>query len=555
MLKNTPMKNIVIVLLLLVNCIHAQTYVVKPAAADEASAIQQAFDNENIKTVLINTPGIFINGTVSIPPGKTLKIEAGYKISGTGTVNGGSIDADYSSQIFDTTLTINPRSVNQYFSVKWFGANGNNTDDYVAIQKAINTCIRNNIRTVYFPVGRYKISRPLIIRGESRAGENVARAFCTLELLGQSSFWDSNTGSEIFPVFNNTFAIGIQNGKGCKIRKLKISGLFKPPSVNDSKTFYGMSFSKFIDGKCRDSRHSPYAAIVIDPFTNLGADKMPDDGGYPGLLEYYGKSGRLQTQSGSTGTELEELNISGFVVGICSSPNGLTRNAEITIINKVQFSNCKLCISGGQDQEKENVISNIYCWGGTHTIFGTGLYGSKRMAGNWNIDHVNIAGGVVRFIYNDQHGYFPTYISHVFAESIGSFGTLNSQLACEISDCIFDFAYPNLAGTQTLLVANGENILFRSCNFRYYGEKTPLLMEANCVFDHCYFSGPVIKSKQNRVGFLNSGAGKQRIELLLLFISILLTFAGIVFIFYYRKQIYWRIYYPEKRRHHVSEES
>ncbi|MEO8414203.1 MAG: glycosyl hydrolase family 28-related protein [Ginsengibacter sp.] len=475
------------ILLFTTGVTHAQIYIAKgDAATDQTAAIQSAFNKQDTKTVLINASDIVIKGTVNIPLGKTLKIGQGYKLTGNGTINGGSIDADYQSQIFDSNLTINPRSVNQYFSVKWFGAKGNNLDDYAAIQKTINTCTRNNIRTVYFPVGRYRISRPLIIRDNTGA-------FCTVELLGESSFWDSNTGSEISAMFNNTFAIGIQNGKGCKIRKLKVSGLFTPPAMKDTHKFYSMSFNDFTDGKCRDSRYSPYAGIVIDPFTNLAADKVPADGGYPGLLDQYGKSPRLSTQSGSTGTELEELNINGFVVGICSSPNGLTRNAEITIINKVQFSNCKLCISGGQDQEKENVISNIYCWGGTHTIFGTDLYGSPRMAGNWIIDHVNIAGGVVRFIYNDQHGYFPTYISHVFAESLGSFGTFNSQLACEMSDCIFDFTYQSIAGQQTLLIANGENVVFRSCNFRYYGEKTPLLMQANCVFEHCYFSGPVVK--------------------------------------------------------------
>lgn len=496
------MKNILIACLLISATSKGQLYTAKAAPnQDQTSSIQAAFNDKNNKIVLVNSGDIVINGTVNIPKGKVLKIEQGFKITGNGTINGGNIDADYQFQVFDTTININPSSVHQYFSVKWFGAKGNNTDDYAAIQKAINTCIRNNIRTLYFPAGRYKISQPLIIRGTALDKNDNGRAFCTLELLGESSFWDSNMGSEIYPLYNNSFAIGIQNGKGCKVRKLKITGLFKPPAFGDTHKFYSSSFEEFTDGKCRDSRYSPYAAIVIDPFTNLPSDKLPPDGGYPTLLDYYGKSAKLSEQSGSTGTELEELSIDGFVVGICSSPNGLTRNAEITIINKIHFNNCKLCISGGQDQEKENVISNIYCWGGTHTIFGTALYGSPRMAGNWIIDNVNIAGDVVRFIYNDQHGYFPTYISHVFAESLGSFGTFNSELACEVTDCIFDFAYQKAAGVQTLLTANGENVLFRSCNFRYYGEKTPLIMQGNCVFEHCYFSGPVVKNKSGLFGF------------------------------------------------------
>lgn len=478
------MKNFLFIFLFLSESLFSQTLIVKDnSAVDQTIFLQKVFADPQINTIIISS-SIIINGTLSIPAEKILKFEGG-KITGKGIINGGIIEANYHAWIFDRSLTINPKAVNQYFSVKWFGAAGNNTDDQAAIQKSINTCIKNNIKTVFVPAGKYKISQPLIILN--------AGTFCTLEILGESSFWDANTGSEIYPTFTNTFAIGIQNGKGCKIRKLKISGLFTPPNSSDRKIFFNTSFEKFTDGVSRDSRFSPYAAIVIDPFTNLSTDKMPADGGYPGLASYYGLFNNFSSNTGSTATEIQELSINNFVVGICSSPNGVTRNAEITLINKIQFENCKLCISGGQDQEKENVISNIYCWGGTHTIFGTDLYGGPRMAGNWNIDHANIAGGVVRFIYNDQHGYFPTYISHVFAESLGTWGTINSELACEISDCHIDFEYKSVAGEQTLITSWGENIVYRSCNFRYYGEKTAMKIEGNAVFDHCYFSGPIIK--------------------------------------------------------------
>lgn len=484
------MKSVFFILIILCSKVSAQTFILKESSlSDQTAALQNAFNNSEVKRVLISS-SILINGTVNIPEGKSLKLEPGSKISGKGTINGGVIDADYQNAVFDTSLTVNPRAVNQYFSVKWFGAAGNNGDDYAAIQKSIFTCIKNNIRTVFIPVGRYKISKPLIIYRADAANQG---GFSTLELLGESSFWDANMGSEIYATFTNTFAIGIQNGKGCKIRKLKLTGLFTPPHTNDRKKFYNTSFEKFTDGVSRDSRFSPYAAIVIDPFTNLATDKMPADGGYPGLSAYYGKANGFSTQTGSTGTEIEEISINNFVVGICSSPNGLTRNAEITLINKIQFQNCKLCISGGQDQEKGNVVTNIFCWGGTHTIFGTDLYGGPRMAGNWNIKYANIAGAVVRFIFNDQHGYFSTYVSNVFAESLGSWGTINSELACEISACMIDFAYPQEAGPQILITSWGDNIVYRSCNFRYYGEKTPMKIVGNATFDHCYFSGPIIK--------------------------------------------------------------
>lgn len=520
------MKNLLLVLLLFSGQVFSQTYIVKDnSITDQSAAFQKVFDDTQVKEVVISA-SVVVNGTLTIPPGKILKFEGG-KISGKGTINGGIIEANSHANIFDTTVTVNPKAVDQYFSVAWFGANGNNNDDHSAIQRSINTCIRNNIRTVFLPEGRYKISKPLIIQNEG--------TFCTLEMLGESSFWDSNTGSELYPTFSNTFAIGIQNGKGCKIRKLKITGLFTPPNTNDRHKFFNISFQDFKDNVCRDTRFSPYAAIVIDPFTNLSSNKIPADGGYPGLTSYYGKFNNFSTNTGSTGTEIEEMSINNFVVGICSSPNGLTRNAEITIINKIQFENCKLCISGGQDQEKANVISNIYCWGGTHTVFGTDLYGASRMAGNWNIDHANLAGAVVRFIYNDQHGYFPTYVSHVFAESLGIWGTINSELACEISDCHIDFEYQNIAGAQTLITSWGENIVYRSCNFRYYGEKTPMKIEGNCFFDHCYFSGPINKKSGGIKSFfvIPQSSGKNFI----LYAAIIL--AAILFLFYLVKKKFW----------------
>lgn len=359
--------------------------------------------------------------------------------------------------------------------------------------------------------------------------------FCTVEVVGESSFWDSNIGSELEPTFSNTFAIGIQNGKGCKVRKLKITGLFTPPSSGDRKKFFNTSFENFKDNISRDSRFSPYAGIVIDPFTNLPTDKMPADGGYPGLRSYYGLYSAFSSNTGSTGIEIEEMTINNFVVGICSSPNGVTRNAEITLINKIQFTNCKLCVSGGQDQEKMNVISNIYCWGGTHTIFGTDLYGGPRMAGNWVIDRANIAGAVVRFIYNNQHGYFPTYISNVFAESLGTWGTINSEIACRISNCHIDFEYPAVAGNQTLITSWGENIVYSSCNFRYYGEKTPMKIEGNAVFDHCYFSGPVVKKAATPTSFFVFDLPSDKNLLLICAIAVA---AGILLIYLVKKK-FW----------------
>ena len=158
------MKKLLVILVFVVNNLQAQVYVASTERdKDQTKIIQAPFNNSAIKSVSINTTDVVINGIVNIPDRKMLSFEHGFKIKGNGTINGGTLDANYQSQIFDTSIHINPRSVNQCFSVKWFGAKGNNDDDHAAIQKSINTCIKNNIRTVFLPVGRYKISKPLII--------------------------------------------------------------------------------------------------------------------------------------------------------------------------------------------------------------------------------------------------------------------------------------------------------------------------------------------------------------------------------------------------------
>src|ERR1035437_2061750 len=310
------------------------------------------------------------------------------------------------SDIDGTINTGSTGTVDQLFSIKSvkdFGAKGDGiTDDYQSIQNGINSCIANNIATLFFPTGRYKISKPLILQN--------GNGFVNLSIIGEGNLW--NPRSIIIPTFTNTFALGIQKGKGCKIKGLTFMGKFQPPFQDDMYKFFNSTFESFTDGICRDSRYSPYAAIVIDPFTNT--QKYDSALHYPSLSANYALGGYFN--SGSSGITITYCGFYSFVVGVCSSPNGETRNAEGTQIRDCYFERMKLAISGGQDQEKNNSVYNCYWWGSSHTFFASGYYGDPRMAGNWNIDMINIAGGDVRFIHNEQHGYFPTYISHIYGE-------------------------------------------------------------------------------------------------------------------------------------------
>ncbi|MES1224781.1 MAG: glycosyl hydrolase family 28-related protein, partial [Bacteroidota bacterium] len=102
-------------------------------------------------------------------------------------------------------------------NVRWFGATGNgSTDDWYAIQKAINYLLTSTTagRTLYFPSGTYKISQPLMIARLDKTGYSQV----SINLQGPANAKDLAVGLAcIAPSFNNTFAIGVQLGKGVLI--------------------------------------------------------------------------------------------------------------------------------------------------------------------------------------------------------------------------------------------------------------------------------------------------------------------------------------------------
>ncbi|HEY4147692.1 MAG TPA: glycosyl hydrolase family 28-related protein [Chitinophagaceae bacterium] len=454
---------------------------------DDAAAIQAAVSTTEGDTIVFDYPGaadyLVTTATITVSPGKKLQFRQGNRLIGGGAINGGIIDAGYDQQIFNPTLTIAPEGVaNNMFSVKWFGAIGRypaSGDDSTAIQKAIDTVVLLNSATsykIYFPSGKYLIDSPLIVSwftGTDYAG-------ITLELVGDATFWESSAGgTTIYCNFKDSFAIGIQNGKNVVVRGLYILGQFAPPTLT-SQEFYATAFDDYVDPTCRDvyGHFSPYSGIVIDPF----GPELPSDGGYPGLSSYYhGGFG------GSTGTTIDNCFINNFVVGVCSSPNGQTGNAELTIISNTQFQFCKLAISSGQDQEKSCKIYRCACWVNTHTFFASRRYGVGR-PGQWELDGVQIAGRVNTFVDHDEQGYAASFIRYCFAESLGRFGTWKG-LKARVENCEFSFALPETETFSYLSyhVISETDTTFDSCNFRLYGTVYPITLVGGAIYKNCIF--------------------------------------------------------------------
>ncbi|HCL84908.1 MAG TPA: hypothetical protein DIC22_13090 [Chitinophagaceae bacterium] len=353
------------------------------------------------------------------------------------------------------------------------------TDFSPIFQAAIDSCIRNNIPEYDLPAGYFPCKEPLIL---SNWGKAYYRPF-SLILKGYSTFAGADGSGTIldFSSMKNGFGIGIQGGKGVEIIGLKLIGgwNYKFPGAY---RFYNTPLSSFTDSICRDTRYSPYFAIVIDPF----GPSVPSDGGYPGLSAYYRGS-----NNGSTGTYIADCYMRNWVGGIITSPNGHTANADLTIIDRIQLGNMKIGIAGCQDQEKMNHVSNVMAWGVIHTIFATNIYGAGSV-GNWDLDHFNIAGYTNEIIYNNQGGYFPTYLSYFYAESIARFGTMYSTNGSTVTNSTLNFAGYREAGTYTDDMINGYGVTFVGDQLRIYGQFTPVTINTgpganNMHFRDCSF--------------------------------------------------------------------
>jgi hypothetical protein len=398
-----------------------------------------------------------ISGTWDLH-GKILQVSA--KISGNGIIKNALIEANPFIQIFDTSITLSGCRARE-FSAMWYGASTANRDNSAALQQSINACI--NSMPLFIPRGVYNYSRALkifVLYHNQYLGASI-------HIYGEGGIWNDGT---VLHYSGNQFALGGQYLKGAEIDHLTLVGNFQSPSLN-GPAYYSISFENYNDPKAGKN----LAGIVID---------------YDGT----------KNKGGSTAVQLHDLNVGHFAIDYLISPNGVTDNADIILMENIRCGDARLGISGGQAQEKGNVIRGLYSWGRIHTIFATNIYG-KYQAGNYTIDGGNIAGLPVRLIYNPESGWFPTHISNLYCESLGSIGMITSgdsknKLPASISNCVFDFAYISQAGTQTLFTSNSPFIKFDNCLFRYYGAYSDTLhFKGIATFANCSFSGPVAGNK------------------------------------------------------------
>lgn len=397
-----------------------------------------------------------------------------------------------------------------YINVKEFGARGDGVvNDQPAIQAAIDYIMANNrvTRKLYFPPGDYKIDAPLMVYKWN--GTNYE--FCTIEMHGNrtSSFSGSWMTTNIIANFKDDFAIGIQGGKNCLIEGLAITGKFNPTYgtykafVDDAKNYATFGASQL----CRDSRYSPYAGVVIDPFCPVA----PPDGGYPGMTSWY----RGAVGAAGSAININACRINGFVVCVMYTPNNLTLNDESCNITNSTIEWCKTAVAYGQDQTKQSSIRNCICWSPTHTFIDNISYGQATGCPA-NVDGLCIAGHVFRMANLDTGGRVGTAFRNIFAEGLFMVGNIRGAPST-LDSSTFDFStaiYPGIGSPD--LYMNLWNVHVSGTQFRNYDNlwnKRIPISARNTTFANTHWDLPPLilnnppLADERQTVFINSSYG------------------------------------------------
>jgi hypothetical protein len=449
---------------------------------DQTANLIAALSNPNYSGIVFDfSPAspVVINGSVNCN-GKTLRFQPGNIITGTFTIVNFILDCNIRQKCFDIGSSGVPVGITNpigttlgYISPWVFGAKDDGSDISRAWQATIDLCIRNGNKVCHikFPAGTYTSNEPVIEylwNGSFYAPHQVITD-------GETNFSEASSfGTVINFTRHDCFCHATQASKGGSLKNIKITGPFTNPTYASSYAFYNTTSGAYTDGVTRDTQFSPQAINVIDPF----GPSIPADGGYPGtdaygqpLSEYYRGS-----TNGTTGYEYENVFRSGCVVGLVTSPNGQTANAELISDRNAQFQNYKWMVGGCQTQEKGNLVDFFQAWGQGYGIFANNVYGSQA-AGGWTFRDGNIAGPNVLFgSYNDS-GFIPSFFQNIFIELLGSMGSMKTDQGASFTDCTFNFAPYQSTQSYTNCHVNCPGFTFVGGEMKMYGTFKPVTID------------------------------------------------------------------------------
>lgn len=336
-------------------------------------------------------------------------------------------------------------------------------DSYPELQRAIDNYINTGTGWLMLMPGEYRISRPLM------AAKIVGGDYVQVSLRMEGTAFAKNAPAKytanIVPMFSNTFALGIQKGKGCIISNIHFVGQYTKASSLGVLDIDTLPFNKWSDGKASDNASSPYSGIVIDPFSTRGSYDGTVHKMYAGLEDHYLPA---MGHGGSTGIQINGCAFQNFVVGVMVTPSYQSNGEEIDVID-CSIDGCRSAYGFSQAQSKTNTITRMQVWGGVHTILDGGHWGWRHSDGATcpMVDVINIAGSTHQLIYCASYT-FPITIKRVYAEGLFKIGASGGFAGTHFEDFQIDFqnGFPGFPTPDAYFL--GDGVIWDNCMLRLY---------------------------------------------------------------------------------------
>ena len=396
-------------------------------------------------------------------------------------------------------------------SARDFGAVGAGDDsiekDTAGLQAAVDHCARTGAK-LFIPAGVYKLTETLRVyrlaltldgppsmgRLGSLSGVD-RRVFAPfqVEIMGErSGYGIAGNDTVLMATFTDRPALVIQGAAGVSVSRVSFEGL--NDCLPDEGDLLALIDDRtFVAAGCRDGDnrrpaapdnaiHSPYAAVVIDPF---GSGGPPADGGYPGLEVDYHRNGLS-----SSGVTLEQCAFSRFVVGVLVSPSGAARRSEGVTLGDCAFEGNKVSVAICQGATTDVVLRNVRSSGSLFFV-STCSYGDNSPSA----EAPSIRGAAVsqtKYLFNVNAPDACAIVEGLSCSATLGLGFIESgygadQPTLTFVGCTFDLVQTSPAIDTHL--ASSASVRFVGCSFGSSDRAVPIrfcnagaLAFASCAF-------------------------------------------------------------------------
>jgi len=355
-----------------------------------------------------------------------------------------------------------------------FGALGDGSaDDTAAIQAAIDWAIyRHHAEqkaqgVVFLPAGRYKTSDTLHL-GYGTSYSSVVLEGEGIKYMGEEGF----CGTVIVPTFNDRPVIAVQGGRNTCVRNMSLVGQNRTWILAHGlrSGMDALDEANWVDNTFpaeSSSRYAPYAGIAIDPYSgNRPATPYPTVN-YPGFLGTVAQ----YNKSFSSKTVIENVQITGFVVGVANQPCDADGNGDFTKFLKGQISECQFAFSICNTQSRLVHIADSEIWN-VHTGIVTAKHGRENGKPEVMVQSTTISK-CIQWINapNTAYGAAPKF-DHCYGELVYRIGLLGNNSAggatSAFDHCHWSFGLRASLGepAYTLTANAGPGLFsFRACGF------------------------------------------------------------------------------------------